>query len=141
MVNSRAKGAAGEREWANYCKDAFGLSSARRSQQYCGTADTQDVLSWPGCHAEVKRVERLNVDDAMVQAVRDSEGKSIPYVAHRKNHGDWMVTVRAKDLVRFAKIVAASRTDQNVDRVAEGDPTVGGPGPLHDPLGSNHVRR
>jgi uncharacterized protein YoaH (UPF0181 family) len=50
-----------------------------------------------GVHIEVKRVERLNIHDAMAQSVRDSDGQAIPIVAHRRNHGGWMVTMRAVD--------------------------------------------
>ena len=37
-------------------------------------------------HIEVKRVERLNVSEAMRQAMRDAAGR-VPVVVHRKNRG------------------------------------------------------
>lgn len=33
----------------------------------------------------------------MTQAVRDSHGKEIPIVAHRKNHTEWLITMKAED--------------------------------------------
>ena len=34
---------------------------------------TPDITGVPGIHPEIKRVERLNVSEAMAQAIRDSE--------------------------------------------------------------------
>ena len=97
-INSKQKGKTGELEWVKVCK-ANGFNSVRRTSQYCGqTGDASDCVGLPGIHQEVKRVEKLNIHDAIAQAVRDSEGKgSIPIVAHRKNHTEWLVTMRAED--------------------------------------------
>lgn len=101
MTNSRQKGARGEREWAAYLRE-LGFADARRGQQFSGSPDSPDVAGGiPGTHPEVKRVERLNLHDAMKQAVRDA-GHAIPYVAHRRNRGEWLVTLRADDLQLFA---------------------------------------
>ncbi len=94
MVNSKQKGARGEREWAKVCRDE-GYSNARRGQQYNGL-EGEDVVGLPGIHNEVKRVQRLNIYDAMAQAKADADGK-IPIVAHRKNHCEWLVTMTAED--------------------------------------------
>ena len=57
-----------------------------------------------GCfHCEVKRVERLNIYDAIDQATRDSACKQIPYVAHRKNNCRWLVTVDGEDFMRMVR--------------------------------------
>ena len=96
MVNSKKKGAAGEREFANYCK-AMGFD-VRRTVQYNGKEldSKADVIGIPGIHIEVKRVEALNIHKAMDQAIRDSEGHSeIPIVAHRKNGTKWLITMTA----------------------------------------------
>lgn len=104
MVNSRAKGARGEREWRDQLR-ALGCSDARRGQQFAGGADSPDVVGgWAGTHCEVKRVENLNLELAMQQAERDA-GASIPYVAHRKDGKEWMVTVRAARLIEFCEAV------------------------------------
>lgn len=103
-INSRNKGKVGEREWAEFLRTHFGLE-ARRGVQFHGGPESPDVVGgWPNTHAEVKRVEKLNVHDAMAQAVADAAGK-VPYVAHRRNRGEWLVTVRATDLVKFAQAV------------------------------------
>lgn len=92
-LNSRVKGAGGEREFAKLCRDKG--YECRRGQQYNGL-EGQDVVGLPGIHIEVKRVERLQLEKAMEQSIRDSQEK-IPIVAHRKNGKPWLVTMRAED--------------------------------------------
>lgn len=99
MVNSRAKGARGERELALALRN-YGYGT-RRGQQYRGGADSPDVIGLPGIHIETKRVERLNIESAMAQAVKDSGGRDIPAVFHRKNGREWLVTVRLCDFMRL----------------------------------------
>lgn len=101
MVNSRAKGAAGEREWSNLCK-AQGYNT-RRGQQYSGANGDADVVGIPGLHLEVKRVENLNVSKAMQQAITDKRKEEIPVVAHRKNREDWLITMQAEDWFEFLR--------------------------------------
>ena len=79
MTNSRAKGKAGELEFARLCRSRG--YEVRRTAQYCGkTGDAADCVGLPGIHIEVKRVEHLNIDDALDQARRDAEAKQ---PAHR----------------------------------------------------------
>lgn len=100
-INSKQKGAAGERELANRLKE-LGLD-ARRTEQYCGKEGTSDVLckELQDYHLEVKRVERLNIHDAISQAVRDCESKT-PVVMHRKNRTPWLVTLFLEDFIKIA---------------------------------------
>lgn len=100
-INSKAKGAAGEREWAKFCREQ-GFEDARRGQQYSGI-EGEDVVGLPGIHQEVKRVERLNVSEAVRQAIRDKKEEDIPIVAHRKNYEEWLVTMRAEDWFKLYK--------------------------------------
>ena len=103
-VNGKAKGKRGELEWAAVCRSQ-GYGYARRTAQYCGnTGDASDVVGLPGIHQEVKRVERLNIDEAMEQAIRDANeaGKhELPIVAHRRNGKPWLVTMTAEDWFRL----------------------------------------
>ncbi len=97
MTNGKQKGKRGELEFARLCR-ANGWN-VRRTAQYCGnTGDAADVVGLPGVHVEVKRVERLNIEDAMAQARRDSKKSGrVPIVAHRKNNREWLITMRAAD--------------------------------------------
>lgn len=99
-INSKKKGSHGELEFAKLCH-AEGYDEVRRTAQYCGnTGDASDCVGLNGIHIEVKRNEHLNIHDAIAQAVRDCEagGKGlIPIVAHRKNHTEWLITMKAND--------------------------------------------
>ena len=98
-MNSREKGKRGERELASILR-AYGYD-ARRSQQYCGINGDADVIGLPHTHIEVKRVQRLNLEDAMAQSKRDAKEGEIPTVFHRKNHCDWLVTMQLKDFMEM----------------------------------------
>ena len=96
-MNSRSKGKRGELELAHWLEERG--YAARRGQQHKGGEDSPDVIC-PDLpfHFEVKRTERLNLYDAMDQAVNDA-GKAIPVVAHRRNRGDWVGIIRLEDLL------------------------------------------
>ena len=102
-VNSRAKGATGERELARKLNE-YGFST-RRTVQYNGKAEDgqADLVGLDGIHIECKRVERLNLYDAMAQAVHDAKGEELPTVFHRKNHSEWLVTMRLDDWMQLYK--------------------------------------
>ena len=106
-MNSRNKGARFERELAAWLRDTFGVA-ARRGQQFAGGPDSPDVIGWPGVHIEAKHVERLNVEDAMLQAERDA-GDAVPVVIHRRNRTAPMLTVRLDQIEQLAAAVASLR--------------------------------
>ena len=99
MTNSRAKGAKGERELARKLRE-YGYD-CRRGQQYCGANGDADVVGLEGIHIECKRVERLNIEDAIAQAKRDAREGELPAVFHRKNNHEWLVTMPLPDWVRM----------------------------------------
>jgi len=111
MTNSRAKGAAAERELAERLR-SMGYLSARRSQQYCGLAEGDGdlvVTELPTLHIESKRVERINIDKAMEQAVRDAtKAGTVPVVMHRRSKYEWLVTIRLADMQAFAHAIHTS---------------------------------
>lgn len=91
-MNSRQKGKRGERELARKLNE-LGFET-RRSVQYCGANGDADVIGIPGIHIECKRVENLNIHKAMAQAIADAREGETPVVFHRKNGGEWLVTMR-----------------------------------------------
>lgn len=102
-MNSRQKGARGEREWRDQLRNAG--YTARRGQQFSGGTDSPDVICdelGSVIHFEVKRVESLNLAAAMEQAKRDAAGK-VPVVAHRKNSQSWLVTMPAEALFKLMR--------------------------------------
>ena len=101
MKNSWNKGKRGELELAAILRE-YGFD-ARRGQQYCGTSGDADVVGLPGCHIECKRVERLNIDAAMEQAVRDARPGEVPVVMHRRSRKPWLVTQLLTDFLEARK--------------------------------------
>lgn len=102
-INSKAKGARGEREFAKYLKSK-GLS-ARRGQQYAGGGESPDVVceDLPTVHFEVKRKQASQEPyQWLQQAIKDCTDK-MPIVAHRRNARDWIAILRMEDLIELLK--------------------------------------
>lgn len=120
-VNQRQKGARGEREWAKVLRDMLGCAGARRAAQN-GVKTGRDVEHGiPNTNAEVKRHESFTASDmrkAMAQSVRDAEPGEVPYVAHKRNHRPWTVTVRASDLraMTLRVLSCPAARDDTIDR-------------------------
>lgn len=102
-MNSKAKGSAGEREFAAILTE-HGFPAHRNDQTFTGGRNNPDVTAegLEGYHFEVKRVERLNVSEAMRQAIRDAGAGAVPVVAHRRNREPWLVTMRLDDFMNTA---------------------------------------
>lgn len=97
-INSRTKGCVGEREFAELLR-SLGID-ARRGQQHSGSPDSPDVVhNLTGVHIEVKRVQAGNPYKWLEQACRDCAKGSIPVVAHRKNHKNWMAILPMEALL------------------------------------------
>lgn len=97
-MNVRRKGARGEVEIANILK-GYGFKTQRTAAAYMTGKEAPDVSGLPGFHLEVKRVERLNVPEAMRQAERDAEPDEKPLLMHRRNREQWLVTMRLTDFM------------------------------------------
>lgn len=98
---SREKGKRFEREVSRFFRE-YGVS-ARRTAQFCGkTGVAGDVEGIPGIHVECKAVEKLNLEQAYQQSVRDAEaaGKGeIPIVIHKKSRKPAMITMALTDWI------------------------------------------
>ena len=116
-MNSREKGARGERELAAELR-AHGYDS-RRGQQYCGANGDADVVGLPGIHIECKRVERLDLIAAMSQAIGDCKAGETPAVMHRKNHCPWLVTMRLDDWIEIYREWEAGQDLKNASEKAK----------------------
>ena len=97
-INSKKKGAKGERELANILKDY--VYNCRRGQQYNGL-EGEDVVGLNGIHIECKRVERLDLYGAIYQSTKDCKANQLPAVFHRKNHYRWLVTMELEDWIKL----------------------------------------
>lgn len=98
--SSQRKGAEGERELASLLR-GYGYDTERGGSMSFG--DVPDLVGLPGIHIECKRVEKLNVPEAMQQAVRDAERfeDGIPALFHRRNRQPWLVTLRLEDFMHL----------------------------------------
>lgn len=93
---SQRKGRAGELELARLLQDRGYPVEPGRAVSFGGTPD---LVGLPGIHIECKRVERLNVPEAMAQAIRDAEKflDGAPALFHRRNRCPWLVTMKLED--------------------------------------------
>lgn len=100
-INSKKKGVRGEEQLVNVLK-SYGYKNVRRGQQYCGANGDADVIGLDAIHIECKRVERLNVYNAVEQAKKDaSVTGELPAVFHRKNNKEWLVTMELDDWIKI----------------------------------------
>lgn len=108
-INSRRKGAAGERELANYLREQ-GWQKARRTQQYAGNPEggSGDVVcdNFP-FHIEGKRCQQIKPEQWMAQAKADCPASKIPSVFFRRNgEKKWLVILQADDVCEIARHIA-----------------------------------
>ena len=108
-VNSRAKGCRGERDAAELLR-SMGFA-ARRGQQFSGDGAPDIITSLAGVHFEIKRSERLSPYRYMEQSARDARDL-IPTVMMRSNDEEWLLCLRAVDLVALVERVNAARAVQ-----------------------------
>ena len=104
-TNGKRKGKEGELELAHKLKE-YGYD-AKRSVQYNGKDGQADVLGLPNIHIECKRVEKLNIYDAIAQAKRDAKNGDMPTVFHRKNRCNWLVTMELDKFMEIYKVYEA----------------------------------
>ncbi len=100
--SQQSNGAGGERELAAVLRE-HGYDIRRGGSLSFG--EVPDLVGLPGVHIEVKRVERLNITEAMEQATRDAERfeDGAPAVFHRRNRRPWLVTMQLRDWINLYK--------------------------------------
>jgi len=98
MINSRQKGAAGEREVATILREELKLEIHRNWQQQAaeGGADLSGV---PGWAIEIKRGKNIRLSDAWQQAATQAaRTKSKPVLIYRFDRQDWFAMMSFFDL-------------------------------------------
>ncbi len=100
--SSQRKGRGGELELCRILRE-YGIPAEPGQAVSFGT--TPDVVGIPHVHCEVKRVERLNVGEAMNQAIRDAGVfmDGVPTLFHRRNRQPWLVTMQLTDWIKLYK--------------------------------------
>ena len=111
MVNARAKGARGEREFCKWLYDELELEDmpVRNLEQV--RSGGHDVYL-PPFMFEVKRVEKLNKQQWWLQVVKASEKEegSIPIVCFRQNKTKWNFLISAKYIGLTAGFIQLEET-------------------------------
>ena len=100
-MNAKRKGTSGENELAEILRRS-GIRAYRNDQIFKGGKGNPDVFAEIGTmllHIEVKRVEKLNVPEAMNQAIRDRADGHFPVLCHRRNREKWLVTIPLDELL------------------------------------------
>lgn len=108
-AKSQRKGRSGELELARLLQGYGYDVQPGRVQSY---GEVPDLSGLPSVHIECKRNERLNVPEAMAQAVRDAERfqDGAPTVFHRRNRSGWLVTQRLEDWMEMYRNLPKSHT-------------------------------
>ena len=92
-INSKQKGAVGERELAQLLRNQ-GWMDARRGVQYSGLKGDADVVGVQGIHIECKRCQQVSDEKWLQQAEHDARIGEIPVVIYRRNHEQWKLLIR-----------------------------------------------
>lgn len=102
-INSRQKGASGERELAHLLTQS-GFPS-RRGQQFSGSPESPDVVceSLAQFHIECKRTQKTDIYGWLEQTRTDKKDNQIPLICHRKNHQEWVAILPLTDLLELLK--------------------------------------
>jgi len=100
--SSQRKGKTGELELASILQ-AEGYPVERGASLTFG--EEPDLRGLPDIHIECKRVEKLNIQAAMEQSIRDSQrfGDGEPTVFHRRNRSPWLVTMLYSSWIKLYK--------------------------------------
>ena len=112
---AKAKGARGERLLSAFL-NSFGLHT-HRGYDHCGQSDLVDLL---GIHVECKNVERLNVRQAMEQAIREADKRKdgMPTVFWKVSRKPWLTIMLTEDWVKLY-MMARGKTDGRTQDVCE----------------------
>lgn len=113
--SSQRKGREGELELVQILH-SYGFEDVRPGKPI-SYGEEPDVVGLPGVHIECKRVERLNVPEAMQQAERDSQRfqDGIPVLFHRRNRQTALYPSPQDHRVRSGKRKNQTQVKKNGD--------------------------
>jgi len=98
-INGRTKGASAEREAAKWLQKTFKLAECPQRNLEQVRSGGFDLIGFPPFAFEIKRVEKLDLRKAWVQAVNScNQEYNIPIVMYRRNRSSWHFLVSAKYL-------------------------------------------
>ena len=113
IKSPKGKGRSGEREWCRLLNENLGTTYTRTPASGGGFDVKGDLQPIPGSKKsildeyfhEVKRCQKLNIKEILAkandQARMDRFQSKYPYVAWRRNEGDWSVHLNGKDFIKM----------------------------------------
>lgn len=114
----REKGKRGEREACEALAPVFpGLRRTYHQSRDGGDAPDVDSDACP-VWIEVKRAEAINVHAAVKQAQVAAKGRRPVMVAHKRNRGEWLVTMPLATLGRLVHPAIVAKVDGEATRDA-----------------------
>lgn len=103
-MNSRRKGAVGERDAAAAITQHLGVKCSRMGRNGRTAEDLDHALA--GVHFEIKSRKGIAAMEWLEQAEEDC-GDKVPVVVMRENRGEWCALVRLSDLPALARHVVS----------------------------------
>lgn len=104
VIDSRAKGARGEREVCRILQ-RNGWPNAERTSDGRSQEGRGDIAHGPqGVHIDSKLRERLNVTAAWDRVKQDACGLDIPVLVHRPSRHEWLATLEFSELLALLKL-------------------------------------
>lgn len=109
--SSQCKGREAERSLAKLLQEYGHPVTAGAPRSY---GSTPDLIGLPYIHSEVKRVEKLNVHEALKQSIRDADrfGDGMPALFHRRSREPWLVTMRLDDWLEIYDYYVETRSKE-----------------------------
>ena len=109
---SKNKGARGERMLSAFL-NSFGLHT-HRGYVHCGQSDLVNLL---GIHVECKFVEKLNVRQAMEQAIKETGKRKdgMPTVFWKASRKPWLTIMLTEDWVKLY-LMARGKNEGHTER-------------------------
>lgn len=110
-MDSRRKGAAGEREAAAAFEAVTGIPCHRTAQRVGIHGDADIAVDAP-IHLESKRLARVAALKYLRQAERDAQPGNVPVAIVREDRDtEWAIVVRVRDVLRFVDAINDRRKE------------------------------
>lgn len=114
MVNSRAKGARGERFARDKVREFWGAKRCVRTAQVSGKLSSDLSYALPGWHVENKFLRRIGICRAMDQAIADAaQRRELPVVLFRENNGPLYVMFDIENTEAFVGALVQNWSEED----------------------------
>lgn len=118
-MNPQRKGKEGELKLMHFLLD-HGLN-VKRGYVWLNQSD---LIGLDGIHIECKNVEKLNVREALAQAIEEAKKKKdgLPAVFWKKSRKEWVTVMRTEDWITLYKLARGNYdTERENSEIHEGE--------------------